>query len=195
MTGNPEEMENLQKLCLDLFDRGETLSATEVASRLLDEPALPMHSPDHHFLVPAALLTAAHMHAGSSRQALEQALKLAFQRAQNVPGGICGQYGCCGAAVGAGLFASVWNGTTPLSKTGWAAANELTARCLAAVASVEGPRCCKRVTYLAVGEAERSAEELLGVSLGEGKKPVCSHFSHNRECRGTACPFFPVKTA
>ena len=85
------------------------------------------------------------MRAGRGRGTFESDLKTAAKRAGEVPGGTCGNYGCCGAAVGGGVFACVWQNTTPMSKSGWSAANAMTARCLDAIASVEGPRCCKRV--------------------------------------------------
>ena len=152
-----------------------------------------MHSPYHHFLVPAALLTSAHMYQGSARDKVAADLKKAMERAGAVPGGICGNYGCCGAAVGVGIFGSIWQGTHPLAKSGWAASNELTARALAAIAGVEGPRCCKRVTFLSIGAAISAAKELLGVELGEEKPVQCTYFASSRECRGLACPFFPKR--
>ena len=161
MLPDPAGMERLTARCLELFGAGAPLGAVEIADDLMALPELPMHCPDHHLLVPAALLTAAHLRAGRGRVALEADLKKAAERAAIVPGGVCGNYGCCGAAIGGGIFAAVWNKTSPMSKSGWAAGNAMTARCLEAVASVEGPRCCKRVVYLAVTAALPAARELL----------------------------------
>jgi len=188
-----EHMDQIENRCLELLDSGEILGAVEIASRLMALPGLPMHCPYHHFLVPAALLTAARMHTDGDRKALARQLKVARERAGIIPGGMCGQFGCCGAAIGAGVFAAVWLGTTPMSHNGWAAVNAVTARCLAEVASVEGPRCCKRVTWLAVRAAVPAARELLAVNLGELSDVHCGHFSKNRECRGESCPFFPKR--
>lgn len=177
--------------CLELYDAGQPLAPVGIACELMDLPELPMHCPDHHVLVPLALLTAAHMRIDRGREALVCDLAKAAKRAGEVPGGMCGNFGCCGAAIGAGVFASVWQGTSPLSKTGWAAANEMTARCLSAIAAVEGPRCCKRVVCLSANAAAQSAPELLGLDLGGAQSVTCHHFSRSRECRGEACPFFP----
>lgn len=187
-----EQMEQIAVCCLEILERGEPRDAAEIAARLMALPGVPMHAPCHHFLVPAALLTAAGIRTGEGSDALRRQLKLAEERAGILPGGMCGQLGCCGAALGAGVFAAVWLGTTPLSKTGWAAANEYSARCLAEVASVEGPRCCKRVTFLALRAAVRESRALLGLDLGEVTAVRCVHCGKNRECRGTACPFFPA---
>jgi len=192
MTANPENAARIAARCLEIFDAGEPRNAADIAEALMSLPEIPMHSPDHHFLVPAALLTAANLVSGD-RERLDAGLAEAARRASQVPGGVCGSFGCCGAAVGAGIFCSVWNRTCALSKTGWAAANETTARALSAIASVEGPRCCKRVTYLAVGAVLASSKELLGLDLGEMPAVVCRRCGQNRECRGPACPFFPKR--
>lgn len=191
MLPDPERSAQLTARCLELYDAGVPLAPAAIACELMDLPEIPMHSPDHHVIVPLALLTAAHMRSDRGRAALESSLSKAAQRAGEIPGGLCGNYGCCGAAIGAGLFASVWQGTSPMSKNGWAAANEMTARCLSAVAGVEGPRCCKRVVCLSVNAAAQAAPELLGLDLGGAQSVTCHHFSRSRECRGEACPFFP----
>ena len=95
------------------------------------------------------------------------------------------------AAIGCGLYASVLLGANPKKEAGWATANRFTAACLARVASVEGPRCCKRVTYLALEEACALSGGLLGVPL-PADRAVCSRFALNRECRGEGCPFHPA---
>lgn len=191
MLPDPGHMDTIDSKCLEIFSAGAPDGALEIAKALMDLDGLPMHCPYHHYLTAAALLTSAALHSGYPEEKLRSLLKTARERAASVPGGYCGQFGCCGAAVSVGIFASVWQGTTPLSKTGWAAANEMTARALTAVASADGPRCCKRVTYLALSSAIPAARELLSVDAGGFSAPVCHHFKQNRECLGAACPFFP----
>lgn len=184
------QMKQIEDRCLELMAEGKPLGAVETAEQLMALPGLPIHCAYHHFLLPAALLTAARLRTGGTVEQLEKDLKLAMERAGSVPGGTCGQCGCCGAAIGAGIFAAVWQGTTPLSKDGWAAGNRLTARCLEEIATVEGPRCCKRVTYLTLRAAIPAAKELLGLDLGEFPQVHCAYHENNPQCRGTDCPFF-----
>lgn len=191
MLPDPCHMDLIDAKCLEIFSAGTPSDAVEVAGTLMDLEGLPMHGPYHHYLTAAALLTSAALRTGHTEDKLRTLLKTARERAAQIPGGFCGQFGCCGAAVSAGIFASVWQGTTPLSKTGWAAGNEMTARALASIASCNGPRCCKRDTYLALRAAIPSARELLGVDVGEFPNLSCHHFKGNRDCLGTACPFFP----
>ena len=74
-----------------------------------------MHGPEHHFLIPAVLLSAFYNVSGEPGEK-EKKIKQARKRAENVLGGFCGFYGDCGAAVGTGIFVSVITGATPLSQ-------------------------------------------------------------------------------
>lgn len=186
-------MDVIEKACLSAFEAGERQTALALCERIMDDPSLPMHSPYHHFLIPAVLATTACMIQNESEERLVALLKTVRERAGTVPGGYCGQFGCCGAAIGAGIFACAWQKTTPLSKSGWAAGNEITARCLSAIASVEGPRCCKRVTYLTLSAAISALKERLELDLGDIPEHTCHHYTQSRECRSAACPFFPRK--
>ncbi len=183
----------LMDLCLSAFGAGKPSQPVELAERLMDCESVAMHCPEHHFIVPAALLTAARLAQGASRGQLEKDLLLAAQRASTVPGGCCGWYGCCGAAVGCGIFAAVLAESSPKKEAHWSQVNQMTARCLEKIASIGGPRCCKRVTYLAVSEAIRQSPVLLGATLGEVPEIVCSRFTKSKECRGIRCPYFPKK--
>ena len=191
-TYNPAPYQDLSTICLEAFQSEEGLTPFDLAERMMDADSVLMHCPAHHFIVPAALITAARRAQAASEQQLEADLKLAAQRASKVPGGFCGWWGCCGAAVGGGVFASILLDASPKQQEHWALVNQFTARCLDKVASVEGPRCCKRVTYLALAAAMERAPSLLGVDLGEVPPVLCSRFALNDECKGTECPYYPA---
>lgn len=182
-------------LCLAAFDRGGPAAPLDLLEAMMSLPGVEMHTPEHHFMVPAALLTAAHSVSGRDRSALERDLNAALTRSKRVPGGSCGDCGCCGAAVGAGIFVALWLKTNPKSTVRWADANRFTAWCLEYIATVDGPRCCKRVSYLAIEAAVPLAKEVLGVDLGQRPRPACTRFARNAECLRTACPYFPSRKA
>ena len=92
------------RLCLDAFDQGGPVAPLGMLEAMMSLPNVEMHTPEHHFMVPAALLTAAHSVSGRDRAALERNLNAALTRSKRVPGGSCGDCGCCGAAVGAGII-------------------------------------------------------------------------------------------
>lgn len=191
MLPDPGQMDLIEQACLSMADEGTPRSAFDIVQMLMDLPDLPMHCPYHHFLIPAALLTAAQLSTGGGRAQLSPQLKKARERAGIIPGGFCGQFGACGAALGAGIFCCIWLKTDPHSKSGWAVGNELTARCLSAIATVEGPRCCKRVTYLTLQAAIPAIREMLSLDLGTVPTISCHHHDRSRDCRKEACPFYP----
>ena len=185
--------ETLSETCLEFFRKGQPVSARRILTALMDRKEVPSHSPLHHFLMPAALLTAAFL-AEDGREEVELAamLGLAWDRALQVPAGACGNLGACGAGVGAGIFMSVYTGASPHTKENWKWCNEITARCLAEIAQVEGPCCCKRTSFLTLRAAEPYIAERLGLRLPPGEEAVCTYFRENEICKGRECPFFPV---
>ena len=110
---------------------------------------------------------------------------------EKVPGGACGFAGCCGAAVGAGIFLSIVLETNPTKKGHYDEVNRMTARCLSRIADAGGPRCCKRNGFLAIEEAVRFTEEVTGISMDLPATVHCAHHERNRECIGRTCPYFP----
>lgn len=153
-------------------------------------PEIHLNGPEHHILVPCVLLTAC-ANAGVEIT-LETALPEAIRRARRIPGGTCGYWGVCGAAVGTGIFASVLLGTTPLKQDIWHIPQLLTAACLVRLAEIGGPRCCKRTSRICIEVGAQFVEEQLGLTLP--RSPVrCSYARNQRECIGGECPYFPEK--
>jgi len=158
----------------------------EILSRLMDLPVCHMHGPEHHIMVGSALLTA-YKNAGGDID-LGKALSQMQARGRKVPGGICGFWGSCGAAISSGIFLSIVTGATPLSCEEWGMSNRMTARSLNAIGTVGGPRCCKRNSYLAITEAVNFAKEELGVQMTLADIR-CRHGAQNNQCIGKRCPF------
>ncbi len=159
----------------------------EIISRLMALPFCHMHGPEHHIMVGSALLTA-YKNAGGDIDLLK-ALNEMQARGRKVPGGICGFWGSCGAAISSGMFISIITGATPLSNQEWGMSNLMTSRSLNVIGAVGGPRCCKRNSYLAITEAVRFAKENLGVKM-ELSNIRCRHTAQNNQCIGKRCPFF-----
>lgn len=158
----------------------------EILSRLMDLPFCHMHGPEHHVMVGSALLTA-YKNAGGEID-LPKALSEMQSRGRKVPGGACGFWGSCGAAISSGMFVSIVTGSTPLAKEAWGLSNLMTSDSLRAIGTVGGPRCCKRNSYLAIEEAVRFAKEKLGVEM-ELSPIRCRHSHQNNQCIGNRCPF------
>ena len=160
-----------------------------LATALMGLEGVPMHGPEHHFLVAAALLTA-HCNVAQEHSRLRAWLAEARRRAEAVPGGFCGFQGACGAGIGTGIYASVVSGATPLAGEAWGQANRTTARSLDIIGRVGGPRCCKRTTWLAILTAARAAFHAFGVEI-PARGPRCEFHPRNEQCLRERCPFFP----
>lgn len=183
--------EEITKKCEEYYEEKSELSPVDMAVRIMAMKEFPMHSPHHHYLVPAVLLTASCIAEKKDEKTFQRYLSLAKSRAVKLPGGTCGEYGACSAAIGAGVFASVWTNTNPCSMT-LGLVNQVTARGLEAIGGFEGARCCKRHTFLVLQIACEFAEEKLGICLKK-KKPICGFFNKNEDCIHENCCFYPKK--
>jgi hypothetical protein len=155
----------------------------------MKHPSVKMHGPEHHFLVPAVLLSC-FLNKTGQRDQLEEKLAQAEKRSGFIHGGFCGSHGNCGAAVGTGIFMSIATGSTPLSTKGWRQSNQITAESLMSVALHGGPRCCKRDTYISLNRAVDFIEKELEVKLGKEENISCE-FSHlNKQCLLDECQFY-----
>lgn len=161
-----------------------------VAEEMMAHEAVHMHGPEHHILIGAALLTAYHNRGGELD--LAQALHEMERRGSAVPGGACGFWGACGAAISTGMALSILTKCTPYETAVWGRCNDLTGDCLKAIGQVGGPRCCKRNGFLCIQTAVPVIQEVTGVALPRAKQISCTHFPHNRECLKTKCPYFPA---
>lgn len=163
----------------------------ELAQSIMADRSIYPNGPEHHSLVGAVLLTA-YKNAGGDID-LKAALEELRRRSMQVPGGTCGFWGCCGAAISAGQFYSIVSGSTPMTQEPWAKTGHLTARIIERLADIGGPRCCKRTSFAAIEESARYVEETDGIKMELPEKTVCTFMANNAECRRTECPFFPVK--
>jgi len=178
--------------CLKAYIEKEMARPVELAIHLMEFPELKMHCPQHHYLVPAVLLTAAYKVQGRSFDMLRDDLTEAMMRSKNVLAGFCGLYGTCGAAVGLGVFVSILTDTTPYSVETWALANRVVAESLMRIARVNGPRCCKRNSFLTLQYAEKFVREELEMDFGVTETIACRFYNRNAECKKKQCPYFPV---
>lgn len=161
-----------------------------LARRLMEHPAVKIHGPEHHFLVPAVLL-ACHANATGERDTLPMRLREARRRTGTLGGCLGGTHGDCASAVGCGVFVSALTGATPLSRVEWRRSNLATARALVRIAEAGGPRCCKRCAFLALMEMADFLDEVFAVKIPVASPVTCTYFERNAECLRLDCMFFP----
>ena len=160
----------------------------EIIEQVMAHPSVPMHGPEHHAIVPAAIITAVR---NAGYPVPEGAIEKAIERASKIPGGWCGLYGDCGAAVGIGIAVSVLTNATPL--TGKERGLALGATAFGLSKLLDGqPRCCKRASRRAVEAAVDYLNDKLGIKLMKSKGTVCTYTVRNQQCAKQECPYYPV---
>ncbi len=149
-----------------------------------------IHGPEHHFLDGGAFLAALH-NAGMEFD-LGAYLDALAERTMKMPGAMCGYWGVCGSVASLGAAFSLLEKTGPLSvDEAYADHLDFTSSCLARMAKIGGPRCCKRNAFLVLEEAIRHVKKRFGISLDRQVPIVCDFFPRNRECKKEQCPFYP----
>jgi len=182
-----EGFDYIETLC----SNSESINPVELANSIMSNPKIKLHGPEHHFLVPAVLITAYYNKIGNQSM-IQKKLVIAKERAKHILGGFCGLYGNCGAGVGTGIFMSIILNSTPLSNEEWKLSNLITSKSLYEIAIHGGPRCCKRDTYLSLETTIKFIEENLSVSL-DHSEIICDYYKRNKECKLKDCPYFPIK--
>jgi len=176
--------EMIESICI----KSETTKPVDLAIELIKKPSTSMHGPDHHFLVPAVLLTAFYNQKGDAKEK-EKKIKVARQRADTVLGGFCGFYGACGAGVGTGTFLSLIMDSTPFSTETWGLSNQMTAENLRCIGALGGPRCCKRDTIMALKTTRKFLKQQMGFALNIPDQIICTFTENNKECIKEKYPF------
>ena len=178
-------MDAIVAICLD----EKSKDPVEILEKLMSQPFCHMHGPEHHVMVGASLLTA-YKNAGG-RLDLRPALMEMLNRGRSVPGGACGFWGACGAAISSGMAVSIISGSTPLTTEPFGLSNLITSAALGAIGAIGGPRCCKRDSYLSILAAIEFIRERFGVEM-EKHEIVCRRSERNNQCIGRKCPFSPA---
>jgi len=176
--------------CREYYHEKSLLSPSQMAVKIMAAEGFPMHSTHHHYLVPAVLITAACIAENKDEDTFSEYLGTAEKRGMKVPGGYCGEYGACGAAIGCGIFMSIWNHTTPMSHDTLGPANAVTGKALEEIGRYPGPRCCKRVTYAAIEEGVEFIRDNLGIDLRQ-QGIICPFSKRNEdECLKERCGYY-----
>lgn len=158
--------------------------------KIRSQRAFAMHGPEHHALVPGIILSTYRARGGTVGR---KDIHTAIDRGSKVPGGVCGFWGTCGAAIGAGIAISVILEATPLTPQNRQTAQQATARILEQISSVRAARCCQRETFLALQISAELSKKILPVPLLANDNIACRQYSINRECLGAACLLWKMR--
>lgn len=176
---------NSQEFVELLLSSKET-NPTILFSQIENLESVHMHGPEHHSIIPCVLLTS-YKNCGGDID-LTSAIEIALQRGKQVPGGVCGFWGTCGAAVGAGIYGSIVTNSSPLNSEAWYKSQKLVARVINRISQKNALRCCKRTSRHAILESIEWTKQYLGIELGKSEF-LCTLSSQNKECLHENCPF------
>lgn len=173
---------------MDVCSETTSKDPIEIAMGLMKDDNIRMHDQEHHTMVASALI-AAYKNSGGEVD-MDSALRDAQKRGSWFPGGICGLCGTCGASASCGIFYSIVTGTTPHSSGSWSDTNRLVSNCLGKISSIDGPRCCKRNSFISIIETVDYVKEKLDVEMDVTRDIKCTFSDRNDECVKGKCPFY-----
>ena len=160
-----------------------------LANKIMKDKLVNIHGPEHHYLVPAVLLTCYANKIGD-RSIITNALSTLRTRMVKIPGNICGTHGGCGSILGAAAFVSYITQTTSLSEKKWSELHSFSAQGLFLVSKYPGPRCCKRNTYIGILHGMAWLHETLKIELERPDVIVCDFHLRNTQCINEKCLFY-----
>jgi hypothetical protein len=177
-------IEAIRHICLHT-DETDMLRLFE---RIRRHPAIPMHGPEYHVMVPGVIL-ATYRNLGGDIS--EEMIESGISRGSGVAGGFCGFMGVCGAAVGVGIAFSLLIGASPTKAGERRIVQSVTQNVLKDIARLKAARCCQRDCWIALSKAAELSETVLPIVLRARHRLVCSQQELNKECLGRACRLYP----
>ncbi len=182
-------LEVIKTICRETKER-DLITLLEL---IRSHPAIPMHGPEHHAIIPGIILAC---YRNSGGDITKEAILTGINRGGDIPGGVCGFWGACGAAIGAGIAVSTIYAATPLTPAPRQTAQAFSAKILKIISEYKGGRCCQRETWLALSETARLSAEMLSVPMEAMGALRCSQYTQNKECIRKQCPLWEnrVKT-
>lgn len=179
-----DALDVIRHLCL----HSTATDLIELLNQIRRHPAVPMHGPEHHALVPAIIL-AAYRNSGGNMD--DNLIGTGLDRGKTIAGGFCGFMGICGAAVGVGIAFSILLEATPLKAKERKMVQSVVQEALADIARLKAARCCQRECWLALRKAAALSATLLPRRLHAEFPLVCDQMHRNAECLGKGCPLHP----
>ncbi len=175
----------IRRICLNTAET----DMLRLFERIRRHPAIPMHGPEYHALVPGVIL-ASYRNLGGDISG--EAIEAGISRGSGVAGGFCGFMGVCGAAVGVGVAFSLLVDANPTKARERRIVQNAAQAVLKEIARLKAARCCQRDCWIALSTAAELSAAILPLALRAEHRIVCSQQDLNRECLGKACRLHPA---
>ncbi|WP_321369988.1 DUF5714 domain-containing protein [uncultured Desulfuromusa sp.] len=164
----------------------------ELLARLRQHPAIPIHGPEHHALMPG-IIVAAYRNSGGNVDA--DLIATAIRRGSQIMGGSCAFLGICGAATGVGIAFSLILKANPVKADMRQTVQQITQEVLADISAFKAARCCQRDCWLGLKKAAELSRIYLPVELQADAVIGCFQRHQNKECIGMDCPVLQEQAA
>ncbi len=159
----------------------------ELLQEIRRHPAIPLHGPEHHLMVPGIILAAYRNRGGQVPRTM---LQTALRRGKTVPGGYCAYTGGCGAALGVGIAFSLILRASPVKARERQQVQQVMQAVIQAQAEFTAARCCQRDSWLALKTAAALSATFLPITLQAELPLRCQQAHLNQECLGSECPLW-----
>lgn len=174
-------------IVLDICRTSREIDMIKLLSLIRCHPAMPLHGPEHHFAIPGAIV-AAYKNLGG--QVTDRQIQSAIERGKGIPGGSCGFWGACGAALGVGIAFGIILESSPVAPGPRQKVQQTVGKIIQELGQREAARCCQRESWTALILASEISKEILPIPLVVDTDLSCTQMGQNRECPGRACQFF-----
>jgi ubiquinone/menaquinone biosynthesis C-methylase UbiE len=158
----------------------------DLLNRIRRHPAIPLHGPEYHFIVPGVIV-ATYRNLGG--KVSDDDIQTAIDRGKTIPGGVCAFWGGCGAALGAGAAFAILLKGNPVKPVERKIVQQITGAIIIEINQVEAARCCQRETWTALKTAADLSKQYLEIPLHADGPTRCAQQSKNKECLGKGCPY------
>ncbi len=183
-TGNFDDI--VKSICLETTET----DMIKLLNKIRMHPSMPLHGPEHHFAIASVIVTT-YKNLGGKID-FENVLDTAIERGKQIPGGTCGFWGGCGAALGSGIGMGILIESNPLKPIQRQALAKITGEVIQSISMFKSARCCRRETITALKTVASLSEKHLNISLKAEENSNCGQFKKNEECPEYECPYYVI---
>ncbi|MFW9922194.1 MAG: DUF5714 domain-containing protein [Candidatus Thorarchaeota archaeon] len=179
-------LSDAEEIVIRICSNSTSTDPVEIVNLIMHHPTFHAHGVEHHLIVAPAIITA--LINANKINLTKDKLKLAIQRVTDIPMGVCGSRGDCGASTGAGIVISLILKASFRSEKERPLVLEATGQALIDLAKKGGRRCCKQSVYSTIETTYKFLQEKQITTI---TSPIIKcEFKGIEECKKEQCGYF-----
>jgi hypothetical protein len=161
----------------------------KIANKIMSHQSFNNHGIEHHYLVAPVILAALKNNKIDIKNNINNRIIAgSIKKIKDIPYGVCGSRGDCGACVSAGAAMGIVLKSSYKKASERSKVLETTSKCLKKLADYGGIRCCKQSVYSAIETFfEIFSDENNGIYF---EKPICKFSNIIKICKKDECPYY-----